>query len=107
MTPTLRVSMSSLSGWSGPDGCALELVGERLELRATRHGLDELLAGHRPPLELVGHPPSVEQVEPVTDHVRVVRVVGDEHDRDPALTRLEDVLQDDTGLPHAQRAGRL
>jgi hypothetical protein len=33
-------------------------------------------------LELVGHPAAVEQVEPVADHVRVVRVVGDEHDRD-------------------------
>ena len=79
-------------------------MGQRLELGTTRHGLDQLLAGDRLALELVGHPAAVEQVEAVADHVRVVRVVGDEHDRDPALARLEDVLQDDARLPDPQRA---
>src|SRR5439155_17066101 len=50
---------------------------------------------------------AVQDDEAVTDRIRVMRIVGDEDDRDPAFTRLQDVLQNDAGLLDAERRGRL
>src|SRR3712207_7040830 len=53
----------------------------RSELVPTGHHRGELLAGDLALAEVPHAAAAVEQQEPVTDRVRVVRVVGDEHDR--------------------------
>src|SRR3712207_4960158 len=79
----------------------------RSELVPTGHHRGELLAGDLALAEVPHAAAAVEQQEPVTDRVRVVRVVGDEHDADALVAGLRDVAEHHAGLLDPQRRGRL
>src|SRR3954469_21619120 len=75
---------------------ALQLVLERVELRAARHLLDELVARDLALAPVAPPPPAIEDHEAIADRIRVMRIVGDEDHAEPAVARLGDVAQHDT-----------
>src|SRR4051794_5316743 len=89
----------------GPD--RRELVLQLDELAPARHQPRQLLEVD---LRLLVRPEAraaVQDHEPVPHRIGVVRVVRDEDDGHPAFARLQDVLEHDARLLHAERGGRL
>src|SRR3954469_21302399 len=85
----------------------LELLLELGQLAAPGHQPDKLLAVD---LRLLVHAKTLAAVqdhEPVAHRIGVVRVVRDEDDGHAPFARLQDVLEDDAGLLHAERRRRL
>src|SRR3954451_4512809 len=81
----------------------LELLLELGQLAASGHQPDELFAVD---LRLLVHAETLAAVqdhEPVAHRIGVMRVVRDEDDGHASFARLQDVLEHDTGLLHAER----
>src|SRR5664279_4514435 len=118
ITPTLTVTCDSScaigtfgeSIAGGPASSALgglEFVGQLGELAAAGHLGREFFQGDLGAL-LVQYPlAEFEDDEVVADQVGVVRVVGDEHDAQPGITRGSGVLEHHTGLFDTQGSCRL
>jgi hypothetical protein len=87
----LGLQLLGRRGGGAPTG--LQLVAERLQLRAAGHHGRQLVAGDLALREVAEAAAALEQHEPVADGIGVVRVVGDEHDAEPALAGLDDVLE--------------
>src|SRR3954452_23235273 len=81
-----------------PTQLLFDLMSELFELRPARHGLHERVAGDLVAGPVAHQPAPVEDDEAVADREGVMRVVGDEDHAEPALARLDDVLQHDAGL---------
>src|SRR5919107_925938 len=84
-----------------------ELVRQLVELGATGHHLDELVAADLTALPCALELAAVEDHEVIADRVRVMRVVADEDHAHATLARLHDVAQHNPGLLHAERGGGL
>src|SRR3954454_4331422 len=101
-------SMSGVLRMSDVDGrrSALELVGQLGELVAAGHLGGQLLERHLGPLLVQDPLTELQDDEVVPDHVRVVGVVGDEHDPEAGVPGPCGVLQHHAGLLDTQRCGR-
>src|SRR3954471_7352089 len=81
----------------------LELVLELGELAAAGHQAHQLLPVDLALAERPEALAAIQDHEAVADRVGMVRVVGDEDHGDAAVSRLQDVLQDDARLLHTER----
>src|SRR6266404_565040 len=75
----------------------LELVLELGKLATARHQARQLFEVERRLLEAAEALAPVQNHEPVTDRIGMVGIVGDEDDGDAAISRLEDVLENNAG----------
>src|SRR5882672_6961543 len=96
------LAASSLRFNSDLDLDRLELVLELRQFLAAGHQAHELLPVDLGLLECAEALATVQDHEAVADWVRVMRVVGDEDDCDAPFARLQDVLEDDPRLLHAE-----
>src|SRR5262249_34677230 len=109
ITPTFSVTPSPSSREVGSQipSRAPELVGQLGELVATGHLRGELLERDLGPLLVQNPLAQLQDDEVVTDHVRVMRIVRDEHDTQTCVTSGGGVLEHNAGLFHAESCGRL
>src|SRR3954447_5753455 len=97
--------MGAASLWSWVR--ALELVRELGELVAAGHLSGELVQTDLGPPLVQNGLPELQDDEVVADQIRVMRVVGDEHNAQTGVASTRCVFEDNAGLLDAQGGGRL